>query len=246
MPEGSVRYQSEAGVATITLDRPAKRNAMTASMCEALCAAWERLRDSDDRVAVLCASGDTFCAGADLAAPPEHFWRAVPGVGFDLDKPVIAAVQGPVVGMALAIVAYCDLCVAADTTRFLYPEARVGVAKGLITGLAVRMPHKIAMELMLTGGPLTAPRACELGFVNRVVPAGTEREVAHEIAAALASAAPLVLAQLKQLTRETLPQSPVERMYRTTATVERVLLSADAREGLQAFHEKRPPRFRGR
>lgn len=246
MTDGSVLYHSEAGVATITLDRPQKRNAMTAAMCEALRKAWERLRDSDDRVGVLCASGDTFCAGADLTAPPEHFWRAVPGVGIDIDKPLIAAVQGPVVGMALAIVAYCDLCVAADTTRFLYPEARVGVAKGLITGLAVRMPHKIAMELMLIGGPITAARAYEVGFVNRVVEAGMQRPAALEMAATMAGAAPLVLAQLKQLTRETLPASPVERMYRTTATVDRVLHSADAQEGLNAFREKRKPRFQGR
>lgn len=246
MPDGSVLYHSESGVATITLDRPLKRNAMSAALCEELRKAWERLRDSDDRVGVLCANGDTFCAGADLTAPPDQFWRAVPGVGIDVDKPLIAAVQGPVVGMALAIVAYCDLCVAADSTRFLYPEARVGVAKGLITGLAVRMPHKIAMELMLMGGPITAERAYEVGFVNRVVAAGTQRAAALEMAAGLASAAPLVLAQLKQLTRETLPASPVERMYRTTATVDRVLHSADAQEGLDAFREKRKPRFQGR
>ena len=246
MPDGSVAYHSESGIASITLDRPHKRNAMTASMCEQLRAAWERLRDSDDRVGVLCANGDTFCAGADLSAPPDLFWRAVPGVGIDIDKPLIAVVQGPVVGMALAIVAYCDLCVAAESARFVYPEARVGVAKGLITGLSVRMPHKIAMELMLTGGPVTAARAFDVGFVNRVVPAGKQLQAAMEMAAGMATAAPLVLAQLKQLTRETLPRSPVEAMYRTTATVDRVLHSADAQEGLDAFREKRPPRFQGR
>lgn len=245
MSEGSVHYRSESGVAIITLDRPQKRNAMTASMCDALQAAWVRLRDGEDRVGILCASGDSFCAGADLTAPPEQFWRAAPGVGIQIGKPVIAAVQGHVVGLALAIVAYCDLCVASESTQFLYPEAKVGVSKGLIAGLVVRIPHKIAMELMLLGGPLSAARAYDVGFVNRVTANGTQMQVALEMAGSLATSAPLVLEQLKLLAEETLPTSPSEAMYRTTALVDRVLQSADAMEGLLAFREKRKPNFRG-
>jgi enoyl-CoA hydratase len=246
MSDGSVHYLSEAGVAILTLDRPLKRNAMTAAMCEELRAALVRLRDGDDRVGVLCAQGESFCAGADLSAPPEHFWQAVPGVGIDVGKPLIAAVQGHVVGLALTIVAFCDLCVAAENTSFLYPEAKVGVSKGLIAALAARVPHKIAMELMLLGGPLSAARAHEAGFVNRVVPNGEQQRVALEMAGTLARSAPLVLAQLKQLVDATLPRSPTEVMYRTSALVERVVRSDDAREGVAAFREKRSPQFRGR
>jgi enoyl-CoA hydratase/carnithine racemase len=121
----------------------------------------------------------------------------------------------------------------------------VGVSKGLIAALAARVPHKIAMELMLLGGPISAARAHEAGFVNRVVPNGEQQRVALEMAGTLARSAPLVLAQLKQLVDATLPRSPTEVMYRTSALVERVVRSDDAREGVAAFREKRPPQFRG-
>lgn len=246
MSNGTIDYHSEAGVATIRINRPHKRNALTAAMCDELRAALIRLRNSDDRVAILCAEGSTFCAGADLTAPPPHFWRAVPDVGVQVGKPIIAAVQGPVVGLATTMVSYCDLCVASEDARFLYPEAKVGVSKGLISGLGSRIPHKVAMELMLLGGPITATRAYEVGFVNRVTPTGRQLDAAFEMARTIAGAAPLVVAQLKRLSLETMPASPAEIMYRTTAVIDEVTDSEDAAEGLRAFQEKRVPRFQGR
>ncbi len=246
MSEGSIDYRSEGGIALITLNRPAKRNALTAAMCDQLQAALARLRDGEDRVGILCAEGETFCAGADLTAPPPQFWRAVPDIGIEVGKPLIAAVQGPVVGLAVTLLAFCDLCVAAEDARFIYPEAKVGVSKGLVTALAARVPHKIAMELMLLGGPLSAQRAYEGGFVNRVVPPGQQLAVAREMAATIAASAPLVIRQLKDFTRQTLPRSPAETLYLATRVVDAVGDSEDAAEGLRAFQEKRAPRFQGR
>lgn len=246
MSNGSVTYKSEGGVAIITIDRPAKRNALTADMCEQLRQALDTLETSSDRVGLLCAEGETFCAGADLNAPPDQFWRAMPSVGLEVSKPLIAAVQGPVVGMGLALVAFCDLCVASETTRFLYPEARVGVSKGLISALSARIPHKIAMEFMLHGGPITAQRAYDVGLVNRVTPQGEQFQAALEMALTMATHAPLVMAQLKRLVGQTLPVSPAETLYRTQKVVDEVVHSEDAAEGLRAFHERRPARFQGR
>lgn len=245
MSDGIIEYRSERGVATIVVNRPHKRNALTAAMCDDLRAALLRLRDSEDRVGILCAEGETFCAGADLTAPPLHFWRAVPEVGIEVGKPIIAAIQGPVIGMAVAILAYCDLCVASEDARLIYPEAKIGISKGLISCLSARVPHKIAMELMLTGGPISAARAYDVGFVNRVVPPGQQLAAALGIARGLADSAPLVMAQLKELARQTIPMSPAETMYRTMAMVDKVSDSEDAAEGLRSFQEKRAPRFQG-
>ena len=246
MSEGSIDHRSQDGLRVITINRPAKRNAMTADMCDQLRAAWLAFRDSPDRVAVLRGEGGVFTAGADLSSPPPRFWQAVPGLGVDIGKPVIAAVHGPVVGLGVTLVAFCDLCVASTEARFIYPEARVGVAAGAIASIAARIPHKIAMELMLLGEPIAAQRAYEAGLVNRVAEPGRELEVALELARSAARGAPLVLKFLQRMTAETLPRSPIEAMYRAQAQADTVAQSEDAQEGLRAFAERRPPRFEGR
>jgi enoyl-CoA hydratase len=245
MDEGQIDVASRNAVTIITINRPAKRNAMSAAMCEQLRQALESFRDGEDRVAILRAEGDVFTAGADLASPPSQFWRAMPDVGLDLGKPIIAAVHGPVIGLGVGIVAYCDLCIATHEARFIYPEARVGVAMGLITSLVARIPHKIALELMLLGEPIAAQRAYEVGFVNRVVATQDLMSEALAMADILARSAPLVLKFLKQMARETQPKSPIEAMYMAQLKAEGVSSSADAAEGLLAFREKRKPQFKG-
>jgi enoyl-CoA hydratase len=248
MSQDEIHYQSADAIATITIDRPKKRNALSASMCEALHAAWRRFAAShEDRVAILTGSGnDVFTAGADLNDPPPRFWEAVPNLSVPTAKPIIAAVAGPVVGGGVTFVAMCDLCVAADNTRFVYPEAKVGITGGVISAIAARIPYKIAMELLLIGDSMDVVRAHQVGLVNRIVPAGEQVAAAKSMARTLADNAPLVVGILKEMALKTIPRSPVEEMYLTQAAVERVRLSADATEGPLSFREKRKPNFRGR
>ncbi len=248
MPQSEIHYESADGIALITIDRPAKRNALSTPMCDALHTAWRHFAASEeDRVAILTAAGnDVFTAGADLNDPPARFWEAVPNLSVPVAKPIIAAVAGHVVGGGVTFVAMCDLCVAADNTRFVYPEAKVGITGGVISAIAARIPYKIAMELLLIGDAMDVTRAHQVGFVNRIVPAGEQVIVAQSIARTIAANAPLVVGTLKEMALRTIPRSPVEEMYLTQQAVERVRLSEDAKEGPLSFREKRKPNFRGR
>ena len=248
MKHGEIRYESADGIATITIDRPAKRNALSGSMCGALHAAWRRFAASEeDRVAILTAAGnDVFTAGADLNDPPPRFWEAVPNLSVPVAKPIIAAVAGHVVGGGVTFVAMCDLCVAADNTTFVYPEAKVGITGGVISAIAARIPYKIAMELLLIGDSMDVARAHQVGLVNRIVPAGEQVAAARSMARTVAGNAPLVVGILKDMALKTIPRSPVEEMYLTQQAVERLRLSEDAKEGPLSFREKRKPNFRGR
>ena len=248
MDQGKIHYESADGIALITIDRPRKRNALTGPRCDALHAAWQRFAASDqDRVAILTAAGnDVFTAGADLNDPPQRFWEAVPNVSVAVAKPIIAAVAGPVIGGGVTFVAMSDLCVAAENTTFVYPEAKVGITGGVISAIAARIPYKIAMELLLIGDAMDVTRAHQIGLVNRIVPAGEQLAIAKSMAHTIAGNAPLVVGLLKDMALKTIPRSPVEQMYLTQQAVERVRHSDDAKEGLAAFREKRVPVWRAR
>jgi enoyl-CoA hydratase len=155
-----VRYESKDHVATITMDRRSAHNALNNELCTELREAWQRFHDSDDRVAVLASAEDGYyTVGADFNGLPDNMWHAVPGLGVALDKPVIAATSGWVVGGGFVLVQMADMCVASETTRFIYPEAKIGITAGGISSVLARMPHKVAMEFLLVGevtptGPL--------------------------------------------------------------------------------------------
>ena len=248
MSDDYIRYETSNGIATITIDRPAKRNALTAAMCADLHAAWQRFASNDEeRVAILtAATPDIFTAGADLNDPPPQFWQAVPNVGVPVSKPIIAAVSGTVIGAGVTMVAMCDLCIAATGSRFIYPEAKVGIALGLISSIATRIPHKVAMELLLLGEPIDADRAYQVGMINRVTQAGEHLAVATAMASVLAANATLVVGMLKEMVLDSIPRGATEAMYHTQRAINRVLQSEDAKEGPRAFREKRKPSYRGR
>lgn len=236
------------GTTLIAINRPEKRNAICATTAIELQQAFAAFDATESqRVAVVTGTGDAaFSGGADLTNIPE-LWRCIPTVGITTEKPVIAAVGGHCVGGALVLVMMCDLLVAADNAKFSYPEAAVGFTGGMIAGLAARIPHKVAMEMILLCKTLDAQRAYHVGLANEIVPTGQQVERALAMAREIATFSPLVLRTLKRFVNEgVLPQGPSERMARANRDLAIVRDSADAEESLRAFKEKRRPSFQGR
>lgn len=187
-----IRVDSDGTVTVVTMARPERRNAVDGAMAAELADAFRAFEASDDAVAVLCGEGESFCAGADLTAvgTPAANRVAPNGDGpmgvtrLDLDKPVIAAVQGHAVAGGLEIAVWADLRVAEESATFGVFCRRWGVP--LIDGGTVRLPrligHSRAMDMILTGRAVSAAEALEFGLVNRVVPDGTARDAAVELA----------------------------------------------------------------
>ena len=247
MTDDIVRYESAGRVATITMNRTERKNALNNDLVNGLRAAWRRFRDSDDRVAILASSDpEYYTVGADVRDLPTNMWHAVPGMGVDIGKPVIAATAGWVVGGGFVLVQMCDLCVAADNTKFYYPEAKLGTTAGGISSVAARIPHKIAMEFLLVGEAMPLQRFYEVGFVNKLVPLGQEIAAARDYAEKIAANSPVVVQTLKLLAEQTLPRGPLEKMLDTRRIMDAVGESADKTEGIAAFKEKRKPNFPGR
>lgn len=246
MTKELVTYESRERVAIITINRPEKMNAIDEATGNGLVTAFQRLNHGDDGAAIITGAGDkAFSAGADLNDSAEMY-PYVPGVGIEVDKPIVCAVNGLCIGGAMVLVQFCDLAVAADDAWFSYPEAKIGFTGGLITSLAARIPHKIAMELMLVGERMTAQRAYEVGFLNRVVAREKLMEAAMEYAVKLASNSPLVMQTIKQFVGRTLPKGPTEMAAYARHMTERTFTSEDLAEGLAAFKDKRTPKFKGK
>ena len=257
----AVEARAAGPVLVITLDRP-KANAIDVRTSRALYAAFDRLRTEPGlRVAILTAAGERFfSAGWDLkaaaageGADADHGPGGFAGLTefFDIGKPVIAAVNGLALGGGFELVLAADLVVAAEHAEFALTEVTLGLvpdAGGLLR-LPARLPRPIAAECLLTGRRIGAAEAARWGLVNRVVPAGRLMEAALELAHAICAAAPLSVAAALEIMRET-EGTDVAEGYRIMRgglpAYRRVLDSDDAREGVRAFAERRPPRWAGR
>lgn len=242
-----IKVRDEGAVRIITINRPDKANAINKPMAIALQQAFIAFEASDQRVAVLTGEGaKAFSTGADMKDIPE-IWRMMPTVGFRSEKPIIAAVTGWCVGGAFMTAVMCDLCVATENAKFSYPEGRIGHTGGVAAALAGRIPHKIAMEILMLGDVVEARRAYEVGLVNRLVPEGEHLNAALAMAHQLAGYAPLVMSTLKRFITETvLPKGPSEKMLAAQRDIRTIMESEDMKEGLVAFQEKRAPAYIGR
>jgi enoyl-CoA hydratase len=242
-------------VLVITLNRPEARNAVNSALAEGVAGALDTLDGDDElRVGVLTGAGKGFSAGMDLKAfvAGERPWagdRGFAGITQRAaDKPLIAAVEGFAVAGGLEIALSCDLIVAARDARLGIAEVKRGLAAaaGALFRLPKRIPYHVAMELALTGEFIEAPRAYELGVVNRLAQPGGALDAALELAATIAANAPLAVAASKKVVSSAQDWSDAEAWQKQGEIVGPVMTSEDAREGATAFAEKRPPVWKGR
>jgi enoyl-CoA hydratase len=253
--EDPVLRERRGRVLLITINRPDQRNAVNAAVSHGIAAALDEL-DADPglSVGVLTGAGKGFCAGMDLKAFVAGERPHVEGRGFagitqrSADKPLIAAIEGFAVAGGLEVALACDLIVAARGARLGIPEVKRSLvaAGGALLRLPRTMPRNLAMELALTGDPIDAERAYELGLVNRLADPGRARDLALELAETIAANGPLALAATKRVMVESADWSDAEFFDRQRPIIDPVFASEDAREGATAFAERRDPVWKGR
>lgn len=258
--------EQQGAVMIVTLNRPEAKNAFSPEMLLGMYKAWRRL-DEDDALmcAILTANGDTFCAGMDLKAGADGEQRSteefmtlmgeVPNIHWQAllrdnrpNKPLILAAEGYALAGGTEILQGTDIRVGAENAIFGVTE----VARGLypMSGSTIRLrrqiPYCLAAEMLLLGDHITAQQALDFGLINRVVPAGQTLAVAHEIADKICANGPLaVRAVMRSLREHQECMSEEDAMLASDELAQPVFASADAREGMRAFKEKRPANFTG-
>jgi enoyl-CoA hydratase/carnithine racemase len=250
----SVSYRLRNRIAWLTIERPGARNSLNKAVRDGLFDGVHTFNADDDAdVLVLTGSGDkAFCAGGDLkemsdsglTVPPIDF---VPQFGRNIavDKPTIAAVNGVAFAGGFLLAQTCDLCVASTTAQFAITEVKVGRGSPWAAPLPRMIPRRIAMELALTGNPITAQRAYDIGFVNRLSTPEQLIDDTQALAEQIAANAPLSVAAGKKTAFLTDEYPLSEAFERAESIWEPVYLSADAQEGMAAFKERRVPVWKG-
>jgi len=243
------------GIAVITLNRPEARNALGKEIREGLFAAWDRFeRDPALRVAILTGAGDkAFCAGGDLkemteirmTVPPRDMFP-VPGDNVELSKPSIAAVNGVAFAGGWMIAQACDLCVASTSARFAVTEVKVGRSSPWAAPLIHMIPQRIMMEILLTGKPISAQRAYEIGLVNRLAEPGQLMDSALALATEILDGAPLSVRAARETVMLATEMGRSAALQAARHASEHCYRSEDAQEGPRAFAEKRRPQWKGR
>jgi enoyl-CoA hydratase len=255
MSDAVVFDTRDDGIAVITLNRPEARNALGKDIRAGLFAAWDRFeRDPALRVAILTGSGDkAFCAGGDLkemtelqlTVPPRDMFP-VPGDNIELTKPTIAAVNGVAFAGGWMIAQACDLCVASTRAQFAITEVKVGRSSPWAAPLIHMIPQRIMMEIVLTGKPLSAQRAYEIGLVNRLAEPDGLMAAALALATEILDGAPLSVMAAREMVMLSTEMGRSAALRAARHVSERVYRSEDAQEGPKAFAEKRRPQWKGR
>jgi enoyl-CoA hydratase/carnithine racemase len=249
-----VLFEVRGGVAVITINRPEQANAVNDAVRQGLYAAFARFEsDGTLLVAILTGAGNrVFSAGSDLKEMAERGTTLLPqdhnvilGETVIVSKPVIAAVNGAAFAGGWMMAQSCDLCIASETAQFAITEAKVGRGMTWSVPLKDMIPQRIWMELLLTGQPMSAQRAYEIGLVNHVVPSERLLPKALEIAETIASNAPLTVRAAKEMVYLSKEMGTSAARRAAEHIFDRVFRSKDAQEGPRAFREKRPPRWTG-
>lgn len=259
MTPTTLKLEFDGPIATLTLNRPEKRNAISAEMLAELPAALAEAERSSARVLILTGAGKAFCAGMDLemlkaiaAQPPEahlqdsrrmaRLFRAV----YDFPKPVIAAVNGPAIAGGCGLATVCDFVLAAPEAKFGYTEVRIGFVPAIVSVFLRRQAgERVARDLLLTGRIFDAEEACRLGLVNEIVPAENLHARARELAAVLLANSPTSLARTKKLLREAGREALDRELEAAIRENAEIRSTPDFREGIASFLEKRSPEWKG-
>jgi len=261
MPSYStIKADSDGTLALITLNRPDKRNAISATMIAELLSALDQVASGTERVAIITGAGKAFCAGMDLDAlkslatqsPEENLADSRRTAGFfrrlwSFPKPLIAAVNGAALAGGCGIATLCDFTIAASEAKFGYTEVRVGFIPALVSMFLERqVGEKLARDLFLTGRILDATEAKAIGLITKIVPGDQLLLAARELAATLIANSPGSIEATKRLLVHASEAEIDRRIELAMAESVAIRSTSDFREGLAAFLEKREPRWSAR